>query len=146
MTRKMLAAIAVGAGFALAGLAASAQTAAPARNDYSKPEAWLCFPGKAGDACAIDMSTTVVKADGSTSVEAFRPDPRAPVDCFYVYPTVSTDPGVNSDMTANAEELNVVRQQLARFGSKCRIYAPLYRQFTLTALRGAITRITALSS
>ena len=22
-----------------------------ARNDYSKPAAWLCWPGKAGDAC-----------------------------------------------------------------------------------------------
>jgi hypothetical protein len=52
---------------------------------------------------------------------------------------VSTDPGVVSDMTANAEELNVVKQQLARFGAKCRIYAPLYRQFTLTALRAATT-------
>jgi hypothetical protein len=84
------------------------------------------------------MTATIVRADGSTSVEAFKADPKAPIDCFYVYPTVSNDPGVVSDMTANAEELNVVKQQLARFGSKCRIYAPLYRQFTLTALRAAV--------
>jgi len=72
------------------------------------------------------------------ATEAFKPDPKAPIDCFYVYPTVSNDPGAVSDMTANAEELNVVRAQLARFGSKFRIYAPLYRQFTLTALRAGI--------
>src|SRR4029453_7375846 len=42
-------------------------------------------------------------------------------------------------MHADAEELNVVKAQLARFGSKCRIYAPLYRQFTLTALRARMT-------
>src|SRR6185436_19983102 len=82
--------------------------------------------------------TTVIKADGSEAKEVFKADPKAPIDCFYVYPTVSTDPGVVSDMTANAEEKNVVRAQLARFGSKCRIYAPMYRQFTLTALRAEI--------
>jgi len=131
-----IAAAALGAGV-LAG-AAGAQTPSYPKNDYAKPEAWLCKPGKAGDACAIDMTTTVIKADGSSSVEAWKADPKAPIDCFYVYPTVSTDPGVVSDMTANAEELNVVKQQLARFGSKCRIYAPLYRQFTLTALRAMV--------
>ena len=123
--------LAVGAAIGLGATTAQAQ--APAKNDYARPEAWLCWPGKAGDACAVDMTTTVIKADGSTSVERFKADPKAPIDCFYVYPTVSTDPGVVSDMTANDEERNVVRQQLARFGSKCRIYAPLYRQFTLCA-------------
>jgi hypothetical protein len=121
------------------GLAGQALAQAPAKNDYTRPEAWLCWPGKAGDACAVDLTTTVVKADGSQAVESFKADPKAPIDCFYVYPTVSTDPGVVSDMNAGPEELNVVKQQLARFGSKCRIFAPLYRQFTLTALRAATT-------
>lgn len=126
--------IALALGAALTASAASAQTTYP-KNDYGKPEAWLCWPGKAGDACAIDLTTTVINADGTSKVEAFKADPKAKIDCFYVYPTVSNDPGVVSDMTANAEELNVVKQQLARFGSKCRIFAPIYRQFTLTALR-----------
>jgi hypothetical protein len=121
---------------AVAGAAAHAQapTAMP-KNDYANKANWLCWTGKPGDACAIDLTTTVVKADGSESVEPFKADPKAPIDCFYVYPTVSNDPGVVSDMNAGPEELNVVKAQLARFGSKCRIYAPLYRQFTLTALR-----------
>jgi hypothetical protein len=136
MRIKMLAAL--GAAAALTAGVAQAQAPAYPKNDYSRPEAWLCWPGKAGDACAIDLSTTVVKADGTEAAEAFKANAKAPVDCFYVYPTVSNDPGVVSDMTANKEELNVVRAQLARFGSKCRIYAPLYRQFTLTALRAAI--------
>ena len=134
MITRILAALAVAA----AGLTAAPASAQRPKNDYSKPEVWLCWPGKAGDACAVDLTTTVIKADGSEAKETFKADPKAPIDCFYVYPTVSTDPCVVSDMTANAEELNVVKQQLARFGAKCRIYAPMYRQFTLTALRAGI--------
>ena len=135
MSRFTLAAAAAGLAFSLSGPPALAQDpAATTPNDYSKPEAWLCWPGRA-DACAIDNTTTVVKADGSMSRETWKADPKAPVDCFYVYPTVSNDPGVLSDMTPNAEERRVGEQQLARFGSKCRIYAPMYRQVTLTTLR-----------
>ncbi|HEX4949223.1 MAG TPA: DUF3089 domain-containing protein [Blastocatellia bacterium] len=106
----------------------------PAKNDYSKGEAWLCRPGRK-DACAADLTTTVVAASGKLTTEKFTPNANAPIDCFYVYPTVSLDPTPNSDMNAGPEELRVVQHQLARFGSQCRIYAPLYRQVTLTALR-----------
>ncbi|HEY0436995.1 MAG TPA: DUF3089 domain-containing protein [Phenylobacterium sp.] len=116
--------------------AAGAHAQALPKNDYAKPETWLCRPDKAKDNyCNVDLSTTVVKADGSESAEAFKADPKAPIDCFYVYPTVSNDPGVVSDMTAGPEETNVVKVQFARLGARCRLYAPLYRQFTLTALR-----------
>ena len=127
--------LALGCAIGLIGTASAQSQTPPAKNDYAKPDTWLCWPGKAGDACAVDLTATVVKANGATSVEAFKADPKAPIDCFYVYPTVSNDPGVVSDMDAGPEEKNVVRAQLARLGSKCRIYAPFYRQFTLTALR-----------
>ena len=109
--------------------------AAPAYppNDYGDKADWLCWPGR-DDACASDLTTTVVRADGSTSTEAFQADPNAPIDCFYVYPTVSHDPGAVSTMTVEPEERNVVVQQAARLRAKCRLYAPMYRQFTLTAL------------
>ena len=117
---------------------AFAQTAeAPKPNDYSADASWLCRPGNK-DACAVDLTTTIVKADGSFAREAWKGDPNAPIDCFYVYPTVSTDPTPFSDMSADPAELNVVRQQFARFGSVCREYAPLYRQVTLAGLRTAI--------
>jgi hypothetical protein len=137
MTRKMLAALGLSAALAMTGVAAHAQTAYP-KNDYANKANWLCWTGKPGDACAVDLTTTVVKADGSESLEHFKADPKAPIDCFYVYPTVSNDPGAVSDMNPGPEELGVVKAQLARFGSKCRIYAPMYRQFTLTALRAMI--------
>jgi hypothetical protein len=102
--------------------------------DYNERDNWLCWPGRSPDACAVDLSTTVIGADGKTSVEPFKPNLKPPVDCFYVYPTVSIDPGVLATLTIEREERGVVLQQLARFGSRCRIFAPLYRQITLTAL------------
>jgi len=139
MSRTMLAAVAGASLLLSAGAAAAqtgAQTAALPPNDYAKPDTWLCRPDKtAGNACNVNLSTTIVKADGSESTEAFKADPKAPIDCFYVYPTVSNDPTVLSDMTPGPEETNVVKVQFARLGAKCRLYAPLYRQFTLTALR-----------
>jgi len=119
---------------------AKAQAPAPAapaveRNDYSNPETWLCRPGRTDDACAVDLSTTIVTAEGRLTREAFTANPRAPIDCFYVYPTVSLDSTGNSDMAAGIEERNVIRSQFARFASECRPFAPLYRQLTLTALR-----------
>ena len=122
----------------LAGGAARAQApGALAPNDYADKANWLCWPG-AADACAIDLDTTVITADGSTRIERYVADPHPPIDCFYVYPTVSTDPGVLSTMKVESEERRVVAQQFARFGKSCRLYAPMYRQFTLTALRAAM--------
>ena len=107
----------------------------PAPNDYSDPKTWLCRPGRQHDACDVDLTTTVVAADGKLSRETWKANPNAAVDCFYVYPTVSTDQTVNSDMTADNAERNVIRQQFARFASVCQPYAPMYRQITLVGLR-----------
>ena len=122
-------------GFCLAGTASAQQP-----NDYSDASSWLCRPGRpAGslskDACDVDQTTTVVAANGTFTRETWAADSNAPIDCFYVYPTVSTDPTPNSDMAPDPAELNVIRQQFARLGSRCRLYAPIYRQVTLAGLR-----------
>ena len=102
--------------------------------DYSKPEAWLCRPDVA-DACKQVATATVIAPDGKLTKDRFAPDPNPPIDCFYVYPAISRDETPNSDIVAGDEEREVARQQVARFGSVCRIYAPMYRQVTLSALR-----------
>jgi len=114
-----------------------AATASAQPNDYSDAKSWLCRPGQ-HDACDVDLTTTVIAADGSLSREAWTADAGPPIDCFYVYPTVSTDPTPNSDMIADAAERNVIRQQFARFASKCRPFAPMYRQITLAGLRSML--------
>jgi len=108
-------------------------TAASPSTDYSNPRVWLCRPDRPS-ACDVDLSTTVVGRHGRSTVERARLDPKAPVDCFYVYPTVSTDTTTVSDLVPDAAERNVVRLQLARFGTKCRLFAPMYRQLTLAAM------------
>lgn len=157
MTKQVAAFVVFGAllahGPALPAQTPAAQAPAAAaepvqKNNYADDRNWLCRPGRQ-DACAVDMTTTVVSADGKLSRETWAIDANAPIDCFYVYPTVSTDPTPNSDMTADPAELNVVRQQFARFGSRCRPYAPLYRQVTLAGLRrvlggGATSAASAL--
>lgn len=110
-----------------------AQTTAGAIN-YSDANNWLCRPDNPR-ACGVDLTTTVVNADGNTQIQSWSARRNAPVDCFYVYPTVSLDTTPNSDMVAGPEEYNVIRSQFARLGSECRTFAPLYRQVTLTALR-----------
>ena len=135
MTRKMRHALSLAALGILTAGAAQAQTAA-AKNDYSDPKTWLCRPG-GKDSCAIDLSTTIVAANGTLTREDWKANPNAPIDCFYVYPTVSADATGNSDMNPGREEIGVIAAQFARFASQCRPFAPLYRQATLTALRAA---------
>ena len=116
-----------------------APTEPTSRTDFAKAENWLCRPGLASNPCEVNIDATIIKADGSTTVEKFKSDPNAPIDCFYIYPTVSLDPFTYSDLVPGPEEFNVVKAQLNRFGSKCRIYAPMYRQFSLGALRARMS-------
>lgn len=116
-------------------LAAAAATPAPV--DYRQPANWLCRPGRT-DVCAGDLSLTVVAPDGTR--RAKRPPPkRAPTaDCFYVYPTTSMDETTYSDLIAGDGENGMAASQAAPFRSVCRVFAPLYRQVTLPALRAAM--------
>ncbi len=110
----------------------------------SASTAWLCRPGLADDPCAGSLTATAVSASGHGTVVRAKPKPRAPVDCFYVYPTVSSQPGPNSDLKVDPEERAVAVAQAARFSQVCRIYAPMYRQITRAAIAGG--KITATSA
>jgi hypothetical protein len=118
---------------------ATAQTPAAPPSPYADKADWLCWPGATPNACHVDLTTTVVAAGGATHVEAFEAAPAPPIDCFYVYPTVSTDPGILATMAIEPAETRVVEQQFARFAASCRLFAPVYRQFTITALIAALS-------
>jgi hypothetical protein len=110
---------------------------APAAADYANPDVWLCRPERQ-DACTVSQDATIVAVNGTLTREKFHAAKNPPIDCFYVYPTVSNEPGGNSDLTITGAEKLVVNAQFARFAAKCRLYAPMYRQVTLTALRSMI--------
>lgn len=121
---------------AAAALPAAAQAQPwPAPVDYGKERNWLCLPGRA-DLCSRPLPTTELGPDGygPTGLSVVAKDP--PVDCFYVYPTVSGDPGMNSDLSVR-EEVRVTEGQFARFAGVCRPFAPVYRQMTLGAIAAA---------
>ena len=118
----------------LALLTAATATATAAPVDYRDDASWLCRPGRA-DACAPDARRTVVARDGGMRTERVVPARAPKADCFYVYPTASLDPGDNSDMVPGVEERGQAASQVAAFAQVCRIFAPVYRQVTLTALR-----------
>ncbi len=124
----------LGALASLAAVPVSAQQSAqlPAAPDYSRDSAWLCLPGRA-DVCSKPLQTTEL---GPSGYGANVSDPVAkdpPLDCFYVYPTVSNDSGLNSDLNVS-EEIDVAEVQFTRFATVCRTFAPIYRQMTLGAI------------
>ena len=127
-------------GFACFAAPLAAQPPAPAPAgtiDYSNAANWLCLPGRE-DGCSRALPTTTLDPNGYGPVGQASPAANPAVDCFYVYPTVSRDPEMNSDMNAGPEEQNVIAIQFARFASVCRTYAPLYRSGTLAMIPRAI--------
>ena len=105
---------------------------------YEDDSKWLCLPGK-NELCTTGLDATILRADGSTEVEPHVPAADPSFDCFYVYPTVSNDAGAVADWMAGNEETDCVRAQAGRYSRVCRVFAPLYRQITLTALNGNAT-------
>jgi hypothetical protein len=95
---------------------------------------WLCKPGLAGNPCEGSLDATVVEANDASRVEPAVPAVNPPIDCFFVYPTVSQQKTVNADLTIEEEERGVAVAEAARFSQVCHVYAPMYRQLTLAAL------------
>ena len=122
---RLIAAVAL-----VAAVPASAQ--APASVDYTKSANWLCLPGR-GDICAAPLATVDVNPSGYGSRSSSTPAKAPAIDCFYVYPTVSRDAGLNSDLNMS-EENGVAAAQFTRFASVCRPFAPKYRQMTVGAI------------
>src|SRR4029453_13478562 len=100
---------------------------------YADPSHWLCR-GDTDDVCDHELDAAIVKASGKTSTEHWKPGRHPRFDCFYVYPTISSDPLGNSDLVPDPDaELFVVRQQAARLGTVCRVFAAVYPQGALPA-------------
>jgi hypothetical protein len=113
---------------------ATDNTPAASATEAPSNTVWLCKPGLADNPCEVDMTTSVVAADGSTTTESPSPAKDPPIDCFYVYPTVSGQTTTNADLTIDPEEKAVASSHASRFSQVCKVYAPMYRQLTLAAI------------
>ena len=114
------------------GLAAASASAATT---------WLCKPGLSNNPCESSEETTVQLANGSSFVEHAKPASNPPIDCFYVYPTVSSQFTQNANLEVGPEEKQIAIDQASRFSQACKVYAPIYPQLTIPAINtpGGIT-------
>ena len=106
---------------------------------YANDEFWLCRPGGAATNYCLDadLDATIARADGSTELVEHQPvEGTAPVDCFYVYPTI---PGIDfgpeqlndlEPLTTLPNKVLVLELQAARYTEVCNLYAPVYRAMT----------------
>ena len=96
---------------------------------------WLCKPGLRPNPCMPSMSTTVFSpARAVLRTERVRRVRRPQYDCFYVYPTVSDQPTLQASRRIDPELRSVALYQAARYSRDCRVYAPVYRQLTLSGI------------
>lgn len=126
---------------ALLALLAATQAPAipPSTVDYANEAHWLCLPGRR-DVCSTPLKTTALNPNGYGSSGLSTVAKAPAVDCFVVYPTISRDSGLNSDLVpGDGEEKAVMEIQFARFAQGCRLYAPMYRSMTLAAVSVAAT-------
>jgi hypothetical protein len=105
---------------------------------------WLCRPGLASNPCISNLTTTVVGPSGASHEQRTPVPKNPPIDCFYVYPTVSAQTTVNANLDIDPQERAVANLQASRFSADCRVYAPMYPQVTLSALGGGATQANLL--
>ncbi len=104
--------------------------------DYSDPNLWLCRPGNQPDECDVDLDATEFLADGSRRVVPHVRAANPTFDCFYVYPTVDLKGDGNLiDFSDVSTERDPLDSQAARFTRVCEVYAPLYRQVSLSGFK-----------
>lgn len=126
------------------GCVASAGPAAAASvSPTTAATRWGCFPGMPGDVCAQPYDVTVLgnaqlRTRRVLRVEHVEIPTDRPVDCFYVYPTVTTaSTSGNAERRLTADVRTVLRQQAAAFMPACRVFAPVYRQESAASIAGA---------
>jgi Protein of unknown function (DUF3089) len=122
------------AGGASGSSSAASRTTTSAGGTDQGTTVWLCRPGRGGDPCTAPLKATVVPASGARTTEDAQADPASRFDCFYVYPTVSTQKTDNANLVVQPAEEAAAVAQASRFSQVCQVWAPMYRQRTEASL------------
>src|SRR3954467_9526225 len=118
----------------------AASVLALSAGDADAATKWLCGPGVARDPCRPSLSPTLYRGwDVPAGATTPARDRDRGVDCFYVYPTTSNQPGRLASKRVDPELRSIALYQAARFSQACRVYAPVYRQATVAALNAGTT-------
>lgn len=124
---------------ALAGCSPSVHSTASPQGSGT---VWLCRPGAARDPCAFPFTSTAIGPSGRQSPAVLPGLPNAATarrfNCFYVYPTVSSQTTTNSDLQVTKSERDVALGQASPFSSVCNVWAPMYRSATLGTVARAL--------
>ena len=133
-TSRLLAAV----GVAMAAVAVAFGAQVPAVGAPPPPTVWLCHPDMASDPCDLPQDTTDLLT-GQVTAPPPVPESDKPVDCFYVYPTVSNR---FAQRRSGCLARGAVDRQPpgSRFNSTCRVFAPVYRQVDMGGLAGRQSR------
>lgn len=94
---------------------------------------WLCKPGDPDNPClAESWAGNFFSPELSTDGRPFtyRPARSPRFDCFYVYPTQSAQQTPNANLDRDPELKRVAVNQASQFSRLCRVFAPVYRQYT----------------
>ncbi len=133
--RKASTTVAIAVAIASFGATRQAAAAIPSRNGPdSSGTVWLCRPGQSDDPCTANLTATLIRANGKREVQRVTPAKGPPIDCFYVYPTVSRQKTPNADLHIDPEETAVAIAQASRFSQVCKVYAPMYPQLTTSGI------------
>ncbi len=98
---------------------------------------WLCRPGLPNNPCTPNLTTTTTTPSfGFLGVHRIQAPDNPKIDCFYVYPTVSDQKTPNANLTVDPTERSIALYQAAQYSRDCRVYAPMYRQLTISAIGG----------
>jgi hypothetical protein len=95
---------------------------------------WLCQPGHTPDPCAFPLAATSVSANGTATPVPAPAAATSKFDCFYVYPTVSLQTASNANLQVQRAEIVAAVDQAAPFSPVCQVWAPMYRQRTVSSL------------
>ena len=120
----------------LPAIVAAAALALALTGTASARTVWLCQPGHSPDPCNVGLATTVFSPT-LHKLKVIHPArvKKPAIDCFYVYPTVSDQKTTLANLHIDPEERSIALYQAARYSQYCRVFAPMYRQVTVTALQ-----------
>ncbi len=138
MMRRLLPRVFLALLAAAAGSLPAAHAADATAPDYGDPASWICRPGNDAP-CTSGLDAATIDAAGNRRPQPFKVADAPAIDCFYVYPTASLQRAAYADMTASPELVRVTKAQVGRLSSRCRVFAPIYRQMTMMSLARAMS-------